>query len=62
MSCDQKITIKRRFLFWTWEETYVGDCTVWYNVKTGRRPGTAMEGRLADIAAMRRLRAAGLVE
>lgn len=28
---------------------FLGSCTVWHEVPTGRRPGTLMEGLIADL-------------
>jgi hypothetical protein len=42
---DYEITIKD----WRGTRVYVGDCTVWRDRDTGRRPGTTWEGILADI-------------
>lgn len=30
-------------------DTYIGSCTVWMNMRTGRRPSTMTESRLADM-------------
>ena len=35
---------------------FSGQCTVWYDMDTGRRCGTLTEGRLADLASMAKIR------
>ena len=40
--------------WWFWKKTinrtFEGDCTVWHDIETGRRPGTAIESRLSEMA------------
>lgn len=36
------------------ETTYEGDSTVWRDVKTGKRPGTATEMQLSEISWLRK--------
>lgn len=48
-SNDWFITIRRRFLFWAWETTYRGHCTVWHEYPSGLRASTLMEVDLSDI-------------
>lgn len=43
------IRVRKRFLWWTWEVTYVGGGTVWHEYPNGRRASTLMESVLSDI-------------
>ena len=43
------IRVRRRFLFWTWEETYVGGGTVWCKYPAGGPASDAMGIVLGDI-------------
>lgn len=40
-------------------ETYVGECTVWHRLPSFERPGTLMEGMLAEIWERERYRRKG---
>lgn len=35
---------------------FIGDCTVWYNISTGRRCGTFTEARLAELVSVTRIK------
>lgn len=52
-----RITLTFTRGFWWWKRTYTrtfeGECTVWHDIKTGRRPGTVIEGRLSEIEWLR---------
>ncbi len=61
---DEEITLERipgviPSLFGAKTETlkFRGSGTVWHQVPTGRRPGTMMEGLLADLVAGHKTRA-----
>lgn len=40
---------QRLFGMKTQQHTFVGECTVWHDLATGRRPGTWVEGRLSEL-------------
>jgi hypothetical protein len=44
------MTFRRFFMPWrTYTRTFRGDCTVWHDVETGKRPGTMTEMRLCEL-------------
>jgi hypothetical protein len=57
-----EITLTHRFLFWSWNRTYVGSVTVWHRKDDGSRAPSHVEERLAGLYAIGRPRHAGEIE
>ena len=64
VGCEEEITLEKipgtiASFFGGKTETvkFRGSGTVWHQVSTGRRPGTMMEGLIADLVAGHKIRA-----